>query len=567
MIPLTHPQEKRLVDILVRYAPLDTEQRRRNFLWIMGLDKFNSRMTPGLNKADHAIELIQILNHPSALTEDYQPAFRLFLHHLKDEVVPGHPEHVKFINELLNQPLVSPPSANADIPTVFIAPVESAQAPKSNPTTPQNDSVTRPTPSQPTPSNLLKRPRRDDEHHAEAEQRAQQSAIWAVGGLAVLIVGLIAAIIGLGWEIMEPVIYIFGLLLFLFGAAFFVITRIPFSIEAVYQWLVERELKRLRDEHGDDHDDDPSSGASVEPTPLLALPTTLQEIPDDPRAAELKFLQHRKAAKRDFRHYIPLEGKGEVLPLPEGVEDEIPIETEYEFVPKELEGFGELVRERLTQREARTFTDITTAIKEVKRAVLLGDPGGGKTTTLRNLELNQIEVAEKNGTAPIPIYIKLNEWQDEMESLSGFMLRQLGVFGRELERLLRERRATLLLDGFNEIPANQREKKGGQIKQLFEGHRTLITILSCRELDYVGKLDLGFDRLVITPLTPQQILEYSKRCFGTEVGAQFFWQLAGGEDVKATWMAWQKAGASFTQSQRNATSDSPFLYGALSNYL
>ena len=102
---------------------------------------------------------------------------------------------------------------------------------------------------------------------------------------------------------------------------------------------------------------------------------------------------------------------------------------------------------------------------------------------------------------------------------------ELGDLGPALDRLLAEKRAALLLDGLNELPTSQRDKKYPQVRRLIEQHPALLAVVSCRELDYTD--DLGFHRITITPLDPLRIREFVKRYLGEETGETLFWKLAG----------------------------------------
>lgn len=124
--------------------------------------------------------------------------------------------------------------------------------------------------------------------------------------------------------------------------------------------------------------------------------------------------------------------------------------------------------------------------------------------------------------------------------------------------------ADLLLDGLNELPAGQRDIKYPQVRRLIEQHPALLAVVSCRELDYTD--DLGFHRINITPLDPIRIREFAGRYLGVEQGEALFWRLAGGNDVRTTWEAWQRAGASFELfwSAPDIPQENPNVYSATS---
>ncbi len=103
-----------------------------------------------------------------------------------------------------------------------------------------------------------------------------------------------------------------------------------------------------------------------------------------------------------------------------------------------------------------------------------------------------------------------------------------------MPKLLSEKRAALLLDGLNEIPVSQRRRdrsdKDQQVKRLIEQYADLLAVVSCRAQDYT--LDLGFDRMEITPLDPIRILEFVQHYLDKEAGEKLFYRLVGESAAK-----------------------------------
>ncbi len=182
-------------------------------------------------------------------------------------------------------------------------------------------------------------------------------------------------------------------------------------------------------------------------------------------------------------------------------------------------------KERKAMQEPRRFENAVEEILRIRRAVLLGEPGGGKTTTIWKLAAGLVATALIDREAPIPLLIRLGKWDKAEQSLHDFIASELGDLGAYLDALLNEKRAALLLDGLNEMPASHRQDKYSQVQSFIERHPTLLAVVSCRELDYT--IDLGFDRINITPLDPIRIREFAGRYLGAEQGEALFWKLAG----------------------------------------
>lgn len=54
--------------------------------------------------------------------------------------------------------------------------------------------------------------------------------------------------------------------------------------------------------------------------------------------------------------------------------------------------------------------DARLAIRNLRRVVLLGEPGAGKTTTLLKLTVDLVREAQANPDAKLPLYIPLREF-------------------------------------------------------------------------------------------------------------------------------------------------------------
>jgi formylglycine-generating enzyme required for sulfatase activity len=269
------------------------------------------------------------------------------------------------------------------------------------------------------------------------------------------------------------------------------------------------------------------------------------------RKLELAYLERLRLEELlNTEKYTPMAGRSEQKP------SRAEMRAVFELLP--------MGRERELRHEPRRFENAVEEIRRLRRAVLLGEPGGGKTTTLWKLAAELAAGALDDRAAALPLLIRLGRWTDAGQPLEAFIASQLGDLGASLRSLLAEKRAAILLDGLNELPAGQRETKYPQVRQFVEAHPALLAVVSCRELDYTD--DLGFDRINITPLDPIRIREFAGRYLGEARGEALFWRLGGGTEVRAVWEVWQCAGASFEQfwTAPDIPQENPNVYGATS---
>ncbi|MFZ2879777.1 MAG: SUMF1/EgtB/PvdO family nonheme iron enzyme [Phototrophicaceae bacterium] len=196
--------------------------------------------------------------------------------------------------------------------------------------------------------------------------------------------------------------------------------------------------------------------------------------------------------------------------------------------------FALLSGDRDQQKEVRRFENAVEEIIALRRAIVLGEPGAGKTTTLWRLASDLAQKAIDDSNAPIPLVIRLGRWTDEFQTFERFVAHELGNLGPHLNDLLRSGRAALLFDGLNEIPVSQRKRdranKDRQVERFIREHRNLLAVVSCRAQDY--NTDLGFDRIEIQPLDPIRIREFLTRYLGSNYGETLFERLVGSDAIE-----------------------------------
>ncbi len=213
------------------------------------------------------------------------------------------------------------------------------------------------------------------------------------------------------------------------------------------------------------------------------------------------------------------------------------------------------------------FTDAVSRISELRRVVVLGEPGAGKTHTLRAIAKPLYIAALNDPAAPIPLLVKLGSWDKADQPFAEFLRGALGELGGSLDELLEAKRAVLLLDGLNEFPADQRPHKYPQVEAFIQAHPDVMAVVTCREADY--PISLHLNKVLIRPLDPLRIRDFARRALrlkSEDAGETFFWKLAGGDAIQAVWKKWERTGADFLLfwTAPDVPRENPNIYGVTS---
>ncbi|MCT7954866.1 NACHT domain-containing protein [Laspinema sp. D3] len=177
--------------------------------------------------------------------------------------------------------------------------------------------------------------------------------------------------------------------------------------------------------------------------------------------------------------------------------------------------------------------------------LILGKPGGGKTTTLLELAEALIERAEGDSDAPIPVILELSSWQDVTKrefpkvweqkkydpSIKEWVLSQLmskGVSQEMGEQWLREKELVLLLDGLDELRSERQRKCVQAINQFLSSEFSPLHLVVCSRKEeyevYEEMLHLN-GAICLEDLTNEQIRHYF-----TSVNLGEFWESIKGSE-------------------------------------
>lgn len=156
------------------------------------------------------------------------------------------------------------------------------------------------------------------------------------------------------------------------------------------------------------------------------------------------------------------------------------------------------------------------------KLLILGDPGGGKTTSLLSLARELLMRAEIDDQHPIPVVFNLSSWGDKQLPLEEWLIEELNskyqVPRKVGAKWVMDDELLLLLDGLDEVNITERDQCVTAINHFRSEHGFVDVVVCSRIKDYETlshHLRLN-GAIVIQPLTDDQIQAYLD-ALGTDV--------------------------------------------------
>jgi len=167
-------------------------------------------------------------------------------------------------------------------------------------------------------------------------------------------------------------------------------------------------------------------------------------------------------------------------------------------------------------------TPIVRVFDEVGGGLLIvGAPGGGKTTLLLQLADDLLERAERDPDQPIPAVVNLASWARQRQPLAAWLAGELWdsykVPQRTAEAWIGQRSLVLLLDGLDEVAERHRAACAAAINDYRReyGLTGLVVCSRTQELEQLGvRLELE-EAIELEPPTDAQIDSYLKHLEAT----------------------------------------------------
>jgi hypothetical protein len=179
----------------------------------------------------------------------------------------------------------------------------------------------------------------------------------------------------------------------------------------------------------------------------------------------------------------------------------------------------------ISSKDFRHLNDIVPFLKGAKRPIiLLGEPGSGKSVTLRHcaLEVTRSENSQKHVWGAIPLYLQLgayNQTDNEGKPIHiidfiKYQLEQVIPGGQNikdsLDQILRKGRALILLDAMDEMPSADFPARADELKRfLIEYGKLNRIVVVCRKREYSGSF--AHCEIIIEPFDSHRVKEYLRR--------------------------------------------------------
>jgi predicted NACHT family NTPase len=175
--------------------------------------------------------------------------------------------------------------------------------------------------------------------------------------------------------------------------------------------------------------------------------------------------------------------------------------------------------QRLGQSASVAKTPAVEAIQNHSRVLVLGGPGAGKTTLLQHLALAMGEhCLQDDDQTYLPVFLRLRQLalvSDPPLDLRQYLDQRWLVSGlsqTQINYLWQRGHLWLLLDGWDELPAERHRLVTQQIQALLDTHPGLRVLISGRSGGPMPQLN-GLVTLELTEFAPQQVETFVHKWF------------------------------------------------------
>jgi hypothetical protein len=173
-------------------------------------------------------------------------------------------------------------------------------------------------------------------------------------------------------------------------------------------------------------------------------------------------------------------------------------------------------------RTSKLVKDAARFLERVRAPViLLGDPGSGKSTTLREVGITVARRSLSRVTGLIPIYVPLGRYQRTFDDdKPGDILRLVqqsvpashSALRDSIHQLIPGRRLLILFDGMDEMERTVYAQRVQRLSEFAADYNGQIqTVFACRTNDFLPSF--SYRQIVLLPFTRRQVLRYIRLNF------------------------------------------------------
>jgi DNA polymerase III delta prime subunit len=173
--------------------------------------------------------------------------------------------------------------------------------------------------------------------------------------------------------------------------------------------------------------------------------------------------------------------------------------------------------------EGTTVIDLFDQLGTGRTLLLLGEPGAGKTITLLQLARELLTRAEQDMEALLPVVFNLSSWGSKSLSIADWLVAELNTKYQIPKAIaqpwIREQQLLLLLDGLDEVRADQREACVGALNQFQQTYGTEMVVCSrIKDYEALSQRLMVQQAIYVRSLQPTQIDRYLNDLNGNLTG-------------------------------------------------
>lgn len=171
-----------------------------------------------------------------------------------------------------------------------------------------------------------------------------------------------------------------------------------------------------------------------------------------------------------------------------------------------------------TDETGIVFDSIDDVVEQYERFVLIGEPGMGKSTGIKNMMAQAIyNFRHSNGQTPLPLWINLGYSENPVDAaeLIGYWWYDQYQLPGNPDVYIQRNSLILYLDGLNEMPerTGSVSERAHSIRRFLQNHPEIPVVVTCRQREYEDNHDLNLKLPVLRalPLSERRIQRFIQR--------------------------------------------------------